>query len=285
MTCCGISVNQWKKWRGLENVRACPKCGLGMQYPMPTEKDLAAIYSENYYDSWGGGQEKEIYWEMKKELYRKLIQTCEMDQKKGRLLDVGCATGACLEVAQEMEWRVYGIDVNAHAIEMIKKQIPHAEVQCGHLEEARFENDSFDIVVMSDVLEHVANPKSCLTRVGELLKTGGVVVILTPNINSLSAMLMGKKWLHIKQEHLYYFSRKAICGLLKEVGFNVFKQKTFWKPLTLKYATMQFQQYPTPFITPMINFLKKHLPDPIQKKIFWIPMGEMLICGRKTLDN
>ena len=70
-------------------------------------------------------------------------------------------------------------------------------------------------------------------------------------------------------------------ALLEKTNFDILKLKSFCKPLTLGYAAAQFKRYPLPIITPVMKFLESVFPRFLKKIIFWIPMGEMIVCAQK----
>ncbi|MEI7562611.1 MAG: methyltransferase domain-containing protein [bacterium] len=71
----------------------------------------------------------------------------------------------------------------------------------------------FDVIVMTDLLEHVFDPLKTLQQIRKFLTEDGIVVVLSPHSDSLSRKLMGKYRVQFKLEHLYYFTDKSIKSL------------------------------------------------------------------------
>jgi 2-polyprenyl-3-methyl-5-hydroxy-6-metoxy-1,4-benzoquinol methylase len=85
---------------------------------------------------------------------------------------------------------------------------------------------SYDVVVLSNVLEHSLNPKKMLTHVSMILKKGGKVWISCPNIDSWQRNIFKKYWInwHVPF-HIFHFSKKTLSTLLKETGFEIVEEK------------------------------------------------------------
>jgi predicted SAM-dependent methyltransferase len=139
----------------------------------------------------------------------------------------------------------------------------------------------FDVIVMSDVLEHVTDPIKTLNKIFALLKDDGVMLIITPEIGSLSHRLMGKRWSNYKAEHLFYFNRKSIRVLADTAGFDICELRTSKKALNLKYIHSQFQSYPHWFLTPATNVLYSVVPENFCAMPFFVGIGEMMAILRK----
>jgi hypothetical protein len=120
-------------------------------------------------------------------------------------------------VAQE-RWEAVGVEVSKKAAEEARKRF-NAKVVEGTLEEAAFPAESFDAVTMVDVIEHVPEPAKTLREASRVLKPGGVLFVLTPNIDAPVARMMGRWWWGIRPAHLNYFSRKTMGRMLAETGF------------------------------------------------------------------
>lgn len=146
--------------------------------------------------------------------------------QKGRLLDVGCGNGKFLANMRELGWKVNGVELDPLAVNIAKK---HYEIEAfqGTLEEAKFENEYFDAVTINHVIEHISNPTKLLTECHRILKKGGVLIIVTPNIKSLGHMIFREMWRGIEApRHLYIFSPRALQILSDQLGFKILKLGT-----------------------------------------------------------
>jgi 2-polyprenyl-3-methyl-5-hydroxy-6-metoxy-1,4-benzoquinol methylase len=134
----------------------------------------------------------------------------------GRLLDVGPNIGTCLALAREQGWDVCGIEINAQAADYCRRQ-RQLHVISGTLDTHAFPRNSFDVVLMGDVIEHLSDPRRTLGQVQQVLRPGGVVIISTPNIGGWAGRMLQIK----PEEHLYYFAPKTMAALLTQVGLEV----------------------------------------------------------------
>ena len=136
----------------------------------------------------------------------------------GRLLDIGCATGAFLLAAKNRGWNPQGLDVSPGAAQMAR-DVVGVDVGVGTLESFAFPGAMFDAVTAWEVLEHVPDPKSFLKEINRVLKPGGVVALSTPNWRS--------PWERRTKDdnrrppyHLTYWSAEPITRLLLDSGFT-----------------------------------------------------------------
>jgi 2-polyprenyl-3-methyl-5-hydroxy-6-metoxy-1,4-benzoquinol methylase len=137
----------------------------------------------------------------------------------GRLLDVGCGSGRSMTRLAELGWRVQGIDFDPKAVEAARNQ--GLDVRLGTLEEQDFEDETFDAVVMSHVIEHVPHPRALLENCKRILKPGGHFVSVTPNASSWGHHRYGRSWRGLEPpRHLHVFTPAAIERLAGELAFS-----------------------------------------------------------------
>jgi 2-polyprenyl-3-methyl-5-hydroxy-6-metoxy-1,4-benzoquinol methylase len=134
---------------------------------------------------------------------------------------------------------------------------------------------------MFDLLEHVRDPVLTLKKAESLLKHGGILMITTPDLSRFLRSVMGKKWLHYKLEHLFYFHRSGIKRLFSQTGLKIENITTAKKAFTLAYSFHQFSIYNHFLITPVLKVFNKILPSVIRNKPFYLRLGEMNVILRK----
>lgn len=258
-----------------------------LQSSPPDGEELGRIYGADYYASWGGGADDHEgdaavrpYWSLKKALAHALLDRLG-PLPNGHALDVGCATGAFLEALAERGCTPWGVDVNSHAVRAAKARVPAATVRAGNLSDLLGDAPPFGAAILSDVIEHLHDPAAELATLHRLLAPGARIVVLTPDIGSLSARLMGRHWPHIKREHLCYFTRRSLSDCLARAGFTGIRVTASRKPLTLAYAVRQLTVYPQPVLSPAARMLGRLLPRPVLDTLIRLPMGEMLATAQK----
>jgi 2-polyprenyl-3-methyl-5-hydroxy-6-metoxy-1,4-benzoquinol methylase len=154
--------------------------------------------------------------------YRRLLDRLGRHAGAGRrLLDVGCATGAFLGAAREAGWRVKGLEIG-------EASARHAREQLGlDVERASLYDfgspERFDAIAFLEVIEHLERPKEALERIHALLAPEGLLLVTTPNFDSLYRRLFGSRWwvVNCEDEHIVLFNRATLTGLLEESGFEV----------------------------------------------------------------
>jgi 2-polyprenyl-3-methyl-5-hydroxy-6-metoxy-1,4-benzoquinol methylase len=203
----------------------CERCGLVRVEGVPDGDRLNQLYSESYFrssDSSALGYDDYIADRAKiSKTFGKRIEEIErLVGRKGRMLDVGCATGFSVEVARSRGWEAQGVELSRFACDYARREIG-VDVFCGSLGEVELEPESLDVVTMWDYIEHSPDPLGELRQANRLLKSGGLLALTTPNIASLPARIWGSRWMGIKQEeHLYYFAPETIKKMLELCGFE-----------------------------------------------------------------
>lgn len=136
-----------------------------------------------------------------------------------RLLDVGSGNGEFLEIAQDMGYETYGVDPDPKAVESAVSR--GLNVRLGGIEEYEDMLETFDVITMNHVIEHVHDPYKILLTVYRLLKPGGLLWLSTPNIMSFGYKKYKHNWRGLEPpRHLHIFNWDSLINLLKKSGFN-----------------------------------------------------------------
>ena len=214
------------------NIVRCSKCDLVYVNPRLTKEELKEIYSfsKNYYLdlSQNSIRQKE---EIKK--FRGYIKIVEKNKKSGRILEIGCALGLFLKVAQEKNWEVYGVEFSNDLAQFAREKFG-LNIVTGEFEETEFPSDFLDVAVLWDVLEHMLNPLSTLKRIRKILRKDGYLFLTMPNINGFVPQttyhLFGKTlgiWEHPSPPlHVYDLSDNTIKKMLNLADFEVIELKS-----------------------------------------------------------
>ncbi|MCZ7569133.1 MAG: class I SAM-dependent methyltransferase [Ardenticatenaceae bacterium] len=203
----------------------CAECGLVYQNPRPTEAAIDAYYPPEY-DPYVASP-----WEVPNPLTRailvhglakrwKLVAKWAPNRSgQRRILDVGCATGVFL-AAGSAEWAKVGVELSPKAAAFAREHFG-LTVYEGMLEETPLEAESFDVITMWDVLEHLHDPRRTLARVRHLLRPDGIFIFRVPNFDAWDARLAGRYWAGLDQpRHLFVPDEAAIARLLTITGFR-----------------------------------------------------------------
>jgi SAM-dependent methyltransferase len=138
----------------------------------------------------------------------------------GKLLDVGCGDGTRLARFRALGWEVQGQEVDARAA-IRARSVAGVPVYLGSLEDGAFADATFDAVVMNHVLEHVHDPVRLLAECHRVLKRSGILVSVTPNIESYGHRRFGSYWRGLEPpRHLFLFSRRTLREAARRAGFG-----------------------------------------------------------------
>jgi SAM-dependent methyltransferase len=140
----------------------------------------------------------------------------------------GMRDSAFLQLAQNNGWEIRGTEYSPYAAKFAGDLLK-ADIYCGHLMDARYEDSFFDVVTFWHVLEHLHDPMRYLQEAHRILKPSGQLVIAVPNVNDyimqLAYRLVKGRSLKLfskddREIHLYHFSAETLRKYLRETGFE-----------------------------------------------------------------
>jgi methionine biosynthesis protein MetW len=214
------------------SLRKCKKCGTLYLSPRPKREEIVRLYRKYYnYRKVSRGNSLRV-WLRKNARLRTIYHAINgeyiaeiLRKSKGKVLDVGCGNGVLLEDLRENGCVAMGVELNPDNVSIAK--VKGFEVFCGSLEDARYQDNTFDVVIVNHVLEHVPSPIKTMKEIWRILKPGGKVFIQTPNEESYMRKIFGKYWTgwHIPF-HFNYFSQRTIRKLSLLAGFKVLQLET-----------------------------------------------------------
>src|SRR5439155_3337341 len=164
----------------------------------------------------------------KKTLRQKRELVCKITGKKqGRLLDVGSGTGSFVKEMKEHGWQVIGLEPDDDAREIAKDQF---NCQLKNADELfTLSPDSFEVITLWHVLEHMHDLHVHLLQLKTLLKQGGQLIIAVPNYTSLDASVYKEYWAaYDVLRHLYHFSPLSMMSLVEKMGMDLLDQQPMW---------------------------------------------------------
>ena len=261
----------------------CADCGLERISPQPSPATLDAIYGAHYYDAWGLHEHEDTVANLKRGTFRYVLGKLPVPAAATKLLDCGAATGFLLDVAGDLGYRPYGLELSEFGAKAIAAKLGADRVFCGELDQARFADagpGDFGVVTMCDYIEHVRDPRRTLELARKLLRPGGLLAITTPDAGSPSRRLLRTGWTHYKVEHLFYFNQQNLARLLADVGFSSVTFHTLWKSLTLDYIGHQFEVYPHPALTKVARAMTRLTPQAVRSFPLPFSTGELLAVAR-----
>ncbi|MEY4545495.1 MAG: hypothetical protein RL685_1690 [Pseudomonadota bacterium] len=250
----------------------CTGCGLVLQNPRDDAETLVRVYAslaDSVYEAEDDSRARSA---------REHLDLVEAHRpERGRLLDLGCASGLFVAEAVRRGWRARGADASPWAIEQARKHCPSAPFDVGALEELRVEPGSFDVITLFDVLEHVHDPRAVLSIVRGWLAPGGLLVLSVPNAGSWVARWLGPRWVLLLREHLWYFAPPTLARLLQRTGLELVDSRMKWVSFSLNNVAARLAQYPG-----WLGRAGRSASDlhTLKKVIVRFPMGEMDVVAR-----
>lgn len=221
----------------LDRLVQCKRCGL--QYLNPRLKSDVVL------EGYGAGTDELFVSQVagRERTFAKSLKFIEgFRSSRGSLLDVGTAGGSFLAVAQRAGWQVAGCEPNRWLCEWANQHYGLSVVP-GTIFDMKLADASYDVVTLWDVLEHTPDPKSVLQECSRVLKPGGLLVVNYPDIHSLVARLMGRRWVFLLSVHLYYFTAVTIEKILEGTGFRMLAKRPHWQTLELGYIFFRMEAY------------------------------------------
>jgi SAM-dependent methyltransferase len=171
-------------------------------------------------------------------------------QNKGSILDVGAGKGHLLVAAKQRGWQPIGYDVDEKSEIPISRKIG-VDIVCGDFVKIPWHRDSFDVVYMHQVIEHLKSPVPYLDTIHSILKKGGVFFIAQPNIHSLAAIVkyglekigLRKRYVgayYGTEGHLWYYTPRTMAFALRKSGFQVLSMRSGHKARPHQSAFKRF---------------------------------------------
>ena len=226
---CQSGDYRYLDYRGGKNIAQCNICGLVYRNPRFLSKPDRETDSVRNYGDYIAMEERVSI--ARERIFRKTLQGLEKRIKNpGRsILDIGCGQGYFLKAAKENGWQVQGVEPVKSACEYAKQKFA-IDILNASMEEARFKDNSFDVVTMWNVLDHMSDPLGTLKEIKRILKPNGIVVARIPNVswhlfcNDLFSVIPSRLTRdRFKDPSVvinYGYSNKTLKKLFKKAGFN-----------------------------------------------------------------
>ena len=160
-----------------------------------------------------------------------------------KILDMGCAQGNIATLLAEQGFETVALDLNQNFLNYAKKKREFGNIAyiCESALEMPFKNEQFDAVILGELIEHVAYPEKLLQEAKRVLKSGGLMIVTTPNNHIFLGMLSGIKpelFEDVKdrnkllkrqfgpagKDHLFVFDKKSLNALLERQGFEIISE-------------------------------------------------------------
>ena len=228
-------INLWLKDEFLTkedfHICECLNCGLLYTMPRPDEEKIGNYYkSEEYYSHQENkkGFIPKIYETVKKTNLKHKYKIATEGLKVGKMLDIGCGVGDFLHTAETHGWECIGVEPSEEAKEIARQRTKAQIIKSKELE--NIPEQTFDIITMWHVLEHVDNLKWQVEQLQRLIKPTGRIVIALPNYKSYDGQYYKEKWAaYDVPRHLNHFNRNTIAKIFKTKGLSLTKTEPLFR--------------------------------------------------------
>jgi 2-polyprenyl-3-methyl-5-hydroxy-6-metoxy-1,4-benzoquinol methylase len=226
-------------------IAKCNGCTHLFTQNVASQNDIGKYYqSENYisHSDTQAGIINKLYHTVRKRTLagkKNLVQK-ETGKQQGKILDIGCGTGAFLNTMKEANWNTTGLEPDDTAR---KKALELYKIQARPSHEIfDLPNDSYDAISMWHVLEHVHQLQEYIAQLKNMLTANGKIFIAVPNYTSYDAQHYGAYWAaYDVPRHLYHFSPASMKTLVEQHGLKIKKIKAMW--FDSFYVSMLSEQY------------------------------------------
>ena len=221
--CSSANIAAYKGYESVGLIK-CNPCKFIFCKNIPSKDELNKYYTDSY--------ERTRYLSpITISRFNELLEGFEKYRKTGKILDIGAGYGFFLEIARQKGWDVYGTEITDEAVTHCKKK--GIKMSKGELQNISLEENTFDVIVAIEVLEHVNNPGEYIEHAHKALRKGGFFYITTPNFNAILRYHLRDKYNIIGYpNHLCYFTNKTLRKLVANYGFKTQKIATTGISLT-----------------------------------------------------
>lgn len=207
-------------YSGHYRINVCKGCGLIYSSPILDEREVNELYTEYSEANVAHKEIQNVRATMKGyyDLARPFIQQRE------RALDIGCDIGLLLEAMREDGFKeLHGLEPVAVARDQAVKRVAAAKISGDFYENTKFAKDSFDMITLIHVVDHLVHPNNVVDRVYANLRPGGICIAVVHNVESQLARLMGERFPVFNYFHHYFFSKRTLTALFAGRGFEVLR--------------------------------------------------------------
>lgn len=239
-------------------IQECLNCGLLFTEPRPPKDKIGDYYkSEEYYSHQENkkGFIPKLYESIKAINLKNKYKIAINGKSAGKLLDIGCGVGDFIHTAEEQGWQCTGVEPSQDAKAIAKKRIKAEILSSEDLEQ--IPNETFDVITMWHVLEHVDDLKWQMAQLQRLIKKGGRIVIALPNYKSYDATFYKEKWAaYDVPRHLNHFNKDTLVKIFKTNDLNLVKtDKLKWDAYYISFMSEQYKHHTLPLIKGAIRGL------------------------------
>lgn len=209
-------------------LRQCPACGQLLSACTKERYIASNLEWDTESGTWPSEKDMKRLFKRRSRTIRRTSRMLAKDFSEMRLLDVGCSSGAVLWIAQRMGLYAEGVEPTEKPAAKAREM--GLNVRQGLLHEAAFAENSFDVITLFEVIEHLDNPANLFKECHRILRPGGILVVGTGNTNSWTRRIRGNKWdffdMRLHGGHINFFNSESMAVLGSATGFRLARVET-----------------------------------------------------------
>lgn len=269
----------------------CKRCKYVFVFP-PPDTPATAYYEELTMPEFGAG---EGTWTGH---YLETIN--KYTGGKGRLLEIGFGNASFLKLAHDDGWETYGAELSVPLFEKARAELKLPNIGLGTIESLNYQDGFFDVVCGFNFLEHVPDPRKTLEDIYRLLRPGGSMAVMCPNLAGIFHQLMPEllgdndplKITWCPPDHISYFDKPNLALLLESVGFTDIQDEShrmssLWRqfePLIgpgvttekIKQLAGKIRSSSTPKGDARVNEYREEIKKRIVERMTWAMLSELI---------
>ena len=192
----------------------CNSCKFVYSEQKPTQQELDEVYNNYDYSTEDSS--------LTSASMKKHIDICKYIMSLGKIssvLDVGCGKGAWLNIFKEFGCDTFGTEYNDD-LKTFASSVGHIMLDGGLFPIVR-KDQKFDLIIFTEVIEHIQNPNEVLSHFNNILSNEGLIFITTPNFSAIERHFLRGKWKNVMYpEHLSYYTPATLNSVLNKNGFS-----------------------------------------------------------------
>jgi SAM-dependent methyltransferase len=248
----------------------CHSCGLIRSDPIVDPEIFQRLYARSSFDY--AGEVANL-----RRTYGHYLERVRRLGPSDRLLEIGCGNGFFLDEARRRGVpEVWGVEPSAAAVEQAPADLRPRIIR-DVMRPGLFAADSFDVVCLFQVFDHIPEPAALLEECYRILRPGGMVLCLNHNAAALSARVLGEKSPIIDIEHTYLYSPETLRRLFMDAGFLVVESGRAWNRYSLYYLA-RLVPLPARLKAGLLRWLHG---SGIGKVPLWVSLGNLYQIARK----
>jgi SAM-dependent methyltransferase len=249
----------------------CSRCGLVRSDPAADAGSLESLYKESHGFE---GEESNL----RRTYGRYLRRLDHHGRGGGKLLEIGSGTGFFLRQARDAGYDVTGVEPSRAAAEAdpaVAGLIVNDVMRPG-----LFDQDSFDVVCLFQVFDHISDPNALLAECRLAIRPGGLILALNHDVDALTNRLMRDRSPIVDIEHTHLYSLDTMSAIFSRSGFDVVETGRVWNDYSLNYLA-RLAPLPRTLKTPLLGAVAAT----VGKVRLRLPLGNLYLIGRKPVSS